>query len=99
MSGVFDSVMTELATGSSARTAARKLGISLDLAQAVAEQATRMGLVVSGGSACGTCAPATSPACGGCPFSEGKVSQPQASSTGARGGPTPVTLILRPHSR
>ena len=91
MSGVFDSVMTQLAAGSSPRSAARTLGISLDLAEAVADEATRMGLVVSGGSACGTCVPASSPACAGCPFTGGK-----ASGAAPRGGPIPVSLSLRP---
>ena len=90
MSGVFDSVMTQLAAGSSPRSAARTLGISLDLAEAVAEEATRMGLVVSGGSACGTCVPASSPACAGCPFTDGK-----AAGETPRGGPVHVTLARR----
>lgn len=94
MSGVFDSVMTQLAAGSSPRSAARALGISLDLAEAVAEEAARMGLVVSGGSACGTCIPASSPACAGCPFTDGRpAGAPSRSRT------TPVTLTLRPLSR
>ncbi len=94
MSGVFDSVMTELAQGSSPRAAARTLGISLDLAEAVAEEAVRMGLVVTGGSACGTCVPASSPACAGCPFTDGK-----SASAVPRRGPVPVTLGVRPASR
>ncbi|NYI39898.1 hypothetical protein [Demequina lutea] len=99
MSGIFDSVMTQLAAGASPRSAARTLGISLDLAEAVAEEATRMGLVVSGGSACGTCVPASSPACAGCPFTDGR-----AAGATSRSGPTPVTLTpltftTRPRSR
>jgi hypothetical protein len=94
VSGVFDSVMTQLAAGSSPRSAARTLGISLDLAEAVAAEATRMGLVMTGGSACGTCVPASAPACAGCPFTEGG-----AAGTTPRRGPTPVTLTLRPRSR
>jgi len=68
MSGVFGAVMEQLANGASARSAARNLGISLDLAEAVADQAARMGLVITAGSACGTCVPSSSPACAGCPF-------------------------------
>lgn len=91
MSGVFDAVMDQLAAGSSPRTAARTLGISLDLAEAVAAEATRLGLVVTGGSACGTCVPASSPACAGCPLTEGR--------SATKDGPTPVTLRSRAHSR
>jgi len=104
VSGVFDSVMTQLAAGSSPRSAARTLGISLDLAEAVAAEATRMGLVMSGGSACGTCLPASSPACAGCPFTEGGA----AGTTSRRGAApitrapvtlTPLTFTTRPRSR
>jgi len=94
VSGVFDSVMTQLAAGSSPRSAARTLGISLDLAEAVAEEAGRLGLVMTGGSACGTCVPASSPACAGCPFTDGR-----AAGTTSRREPTRVTLTLRPYSR
>ena len=107
MSGVFDAVMKELAAGSSPRSAARTLGISVDLADAVADEATRMGLIVSGGSACGTCVPKSSPACAGCPFTDGsaatspagKATAQKSSAAASRGGPTPVTLMVRPHSR
>lgn len=68
MSGSFGTVMERLAAGDSPRSAARSLGIPLDFAQAVAEQAARLGLVVSASAACGTCVPASSPACAGCPL-------------------------------
>lgn len=68
MSGVFGAVMEQLSTGASPRTAARTLGISLDLAEAVASEATRMGLVIEASRACGTCAPSASAACAGCPL-------------------------------
>lgn len=68
MSGSFDAVMERLATGESPRSAARALGIPLDLAQAVADEAGRLGLVVSASAACGTCVPRSSPACAGCPL-------------------------------
>jgi len=74
MSGVFGAVMEQLANGASPRSAARTLGISLDLAAAVADQASRMGLVITAGSACGTCIPSSSPACAGCPFTGAKAS-------------------------
>ena len=100
MSGVFDSVMKELAAGSSPRSAAHTLGISLDLAETIADEATRMGLIVSGGSACGTCVPKSSPSCAGCPFTDGSAAKaPRAGATNVPSGPTPVTLMVRPHSR
>jgi hypothetical protein len=68
VSGVFGAVVERLAAGESPRTAARSLGIPLDLAEAVADQATRLGLVVSASAACGTCVPKSSPACAGCPL-------------------------------
>lgn len=109
MSGVFDAVMMQLAAGSSPRSAARNLGISVDLADAVADEATRMGLVVSGGSACGTCLPTSSPACAGCPFTDGTASRAHRASPTAtagagatagatRGGPIALALIARPQS-
>ena len=68
MSGVFGAVMERLAAGESPRAAARALGIPLDLAEAVADQSARLGLVVSASAACGTCVPKSSPACAGCPL-------------------------------
>ncbi|WP_291377724.1 hypothetical protein [Demequina sp.] len=68
MSGSFGAVMERLAAGESPRAAARTLGIPLDLAQAVADEAGRLGLVVSASAACGTCVPRSSPACAGCPL-------------------------------
>ncbi len=94
MSGVFDSVIAELAAGSSARSAARTLGISVDLAEAVSDEAVRMGLVVTGSAACGTCVPTSSPACAGCPFGEG----PMANLT-PRTTSHPATSAPHPHPR
>ena len=68
MSGVFGAVMERLAAGESPRAAARSLGIPVDLAEAVAAEGERFGLVVRAGAACGTCGPRDSPACSGCPF-------------------------------
>lgn len=100
MSGVFDSVMAELSTGATARSAARTLGISLDLAEAIADEATRMGLIVSGSAACGTCVPKSSPACAGCPFAEDSLAKSApCTSTPPSNGPTPVTLMTGPQSR
>ncbi|MDN4483003.1 hypothetical protein [Demequina lignilytica] len=68
MTGVFGAVMERLAAGESPRTAARTLGIPLDLAEAVAAEGERFGLVMRAGAACGTCVPGDSPACAGCPL-------------------------------
>lgn len=68
MSAVFGSVMERLAAGQTPREAARSLGIAADLALTIAEEATRLGLLVGAGQACGTCVPASRPACAGCPL-------------------------------
>ncbi len=68
MSGTFGAVMERLAAGDTPRAAARALGIRVDVADAVAAEAQRLGLVVTAGGACGTCTPHDSPACAGCPF-------------------------------
>ncbi len=100
MSGVFSSVMAQLAAGSSARAAARTLGISVDLAEAVSEEAIRMGLVVTGSAACGTCVPKSSPACAGCPFAEGPLAKSSGAAASApRTGSMPITLMAGPPSR
>ncbi|WP_062379956.1 hypothetical protein [Demequina pelophila] len=66
---VFGAVMERLAAGESPRQAARTLAIRVDVAQAVADEAARMGLVLAPAEACGTCVPASKPGCAGCPFS------------------------------
>ncbi|WP_062296760.1 MULTISPECIES: hypothetical protein [Demequina] len=68
MTGVFGAVMERLAAGDSPRAAARALGIPLDLAETVAAEGERFGLVIRAGAACGTCVPGDSPACAGCPI-------------------------------
>ena len=68
MSGVFAAVIERLAEGESPRAAARALAIPVDLAEAVAAEGERLGLVIHVGAACGTCVPSSSPACAGCPF-------------------------------
>ncbi|SEJ33096.1 hypothetical protein [Demequina mangrovi] len=68
MSGVFGAVMERLAAGESPRAAARTLGIPADLAETVAAEAERFGLVIRAGAACGTCTPGAASACAGCPF-------------------------------
>ena len=68
--GVFGSVVALLAHGFTPRAAARELGIREDVADAVAAEAARLGLVVSAGTACGTgCTPGATIACAGCPLS------------------------------
>lgn len=69
MSGVFGQVLERLAAGESPRAAARALGIRAELAESIALQGERMGLVTAAGTACGTCVPRNSSACAGCPLS------------------------------
>jgi len=78
VSGVFGAVMERLAAGESARAAARSLDIPLDLAEAVADQASRLGLVVSASAACGMCVPKSSPACAGCPLVADRQNRPRS---------------------
>lgn len=68
MSGVFADVLGLLESGASPSAAARKLGLAPDLAQAVADQAQRLGLVTAAAAACGTCVPKATAACAGCPL-------------------------------
>jgi hypothetical protein len=70
--------MERLAAGESARAAARSLDIPLDLAEAVADQASRLGLVVSASAACGMCVPKSSPACAGCPLVADRQNRPRS---------------------
>lgn len=69
MSGVFGAVIERLTAGETPRAAARALDIRVDVAEAVAAEAARMGLVLASGEACGTCVPHSRPACAGCPLS------------------------------
>ncbi|WP_084074487.1 hypothetical protein [Demequina sp. NBRC 110052] len=66
---VFGSVVALMGRGFTPAAAARELGVSADLAEAVAAEAERLGLVVSSGSACGTCTPGAKIACASCPLS------------------------------
>lgn len=68
MRGAFGTVIERLAVGDSIRTAARVTGVTHDFALAVAAEGERLGLVIAADAACGTCVPASSPACAGCPF-------------------------------
>ncbi len=67
---VFGSVVALMGRGFTPAGAARELGIRADVAEAVAEEAQRLGLVVDTGTACGTgCTPGAKIACAGCPLS------------------------------
>ena len=67
---VFGSVVALMGRGFTPAGAARELGIREDVADAVAAEALRLGLVVDTGTACGTgCAPGAKVACAGCPLS------------------------------
>ncbi|MDN4472352.1 hypothetical protein [Demequina zhanjiangensis] len=67
---VFGSVVALMGRGFTPAGAARELGIRGDVADAVAAEALRLGLVVDTGTACGTgCIPGAKVACAGCPLS------------------------------
>lgn len=64
----FASVLAAVRRGQTVGAAARSLGISEELAEAMLAEATRLGLAVSARTVCGTCAPAAGSAlCAGCP--------------------------------
>ena len=65
---VFGAVVALMGRGFTPAAAARELGVKADLAQAVAAEAQRLGLVASSGTACGTCTPGATIACAGCPL-------------------------------
>jgi hypothetical protein len=64
----FAAVLAAVRRGQTVGAAARALGIADELAEAMLEEATRLGLAVSARTVCGTCSPATSSSlCAGCP--------------------------------
>lgn len=64
----FGAVLAAVRRGQTVGAAARSLGLSLDLAEAMLDEAKRLGLAVSAREVCGTCAPeSSSPLCAGCP--------------------------------
>jgi hypothetical protein len=61
-------VLAAVRRGQTVGAAARSLGIAVDLAEAMLEEAKRLGLAVSAREACGTCsAPVLPASCLGCP--------------------------------
>ena len=64
----FVGVLAAVRRGQTASGAARSLGITVELAEAMIEEAKRLGLAVSAREACGTCSAPDLPAsCLGCP--------------------------------
>ncbi len=64
----FASLLAAVRRGQTVGAAARELAISVDLADAMLDEAKRLGLAVSAREACGTCsAPVTPASCLGCP--------------------------------
>ncbi len=64
----FSAVLAAVRGGQTVGAASRSLGIPLDLAEAMLDEARRMGLAVSAREACGTCSvPVANGSCKGCP--------------------------------
>jgi hypothetical protein len=64
----FGAVLAAVRQGQTVGAAARSLGLSPELAEAMLDEARRLGLAVSAREACGTCSPASaSSRCAGCP--------------------------------
>ncbi|MFV0634256.1 hypothetical protein [Demequina sp.] len=68
MSGAFAPVLAQLRGGASPGAAARAVGVHADFALAVAQEATRLGLIAAADTGCGTCVPQASLACAACPL-------------------------------
>lgn len=64
----FASLLAAVRRGQTVGAAARSLAISIDLAEAMLDEARRLGLAVSAREACGACSAPVAPAsCLGCP--------------------------------
>jgi hypothetical protein len=64
----FGAVLAAVRQGQTVGAAARSLGLSPGLAEAMLDEARRLGLAVSAREVCGTCSPASATAlCAGCP--------------------------------
>jgi hypothetical protein len=64
----FVAVLAAVRRGQTVGAAARSLGIAVDLAEAMLDEAKRLGLAASAREACGTCsAPVLPASCLGCP--------------------------------
>ena len=64
----FSALLAAVRRGQTVGAAARSLGIGADLAEAMLDEAKRLGLAVSARDACGTCsAPILPASCLGCP--------------------------------
>ncbi len=64
----FGAVLAAVRQGQTVGAAARSLGISVGLAEAMLDEARRLGLAVSAREVCGTCSPSSvSSLCAGCP--------------------------------
>ena len=65
----FASVLAAVHHGQTVGAAARSLGISVDLAEAMFDEAKRLGLAASASDLCGTCTVSqASITCAGCPI-------------------------------
>lgn len=70
-SSAFAEIVAAIRRGETSRGAAAHLGLTADFAEAVADEAIRLGLISSFRGACGTCSgPVGSISCLGCPLLE-----------------------------
>lgn len=70
----FSAVLAAVRRGQTVASAARSLGVSEDLAEAMVDEARRLGLVVSAREACAACSgPQEAISCLGCPIAAGDV--------------------------
>lgn len=67
--GVFVAVMAEVERGSTAKAAAHRLALPLDLVETVLEEAERLGLASRYGTGCSGC-PSSGRGCDGCPLTK-----------------------------
>ncbi|MBN2176667.1 MAG: hypothetical protein JW722_03315 [Demequinaceae bacterium] len=66
--GAFSAVVSEVAGGTTAAAAARRMGIPVGLADTIVEEAERLGLLSRYGGACASCDPSAAGGCVGCPM-------------------------------
>jgi len=64
----FDAVVADVARGLTVGAASRRYGLSEDLAEAMVDEAERLGLLARYTPDCLGCAPAPGKACAGCPL-------------------------------
>jgi len=66
--GIFEAVVIEVTRGATAGVAARRLGLSPGLSDAVVDEAERLGLLTRFGGTCSACEGPAIRGCVGCPL-------------------------------